>query len=310
MTATIVSPPETSISNGLIRAGIYLPDAENGYYRSTRFDWSGIIHSLSYEGHEYFGEWQESDDPYLHDRITGPVDSFGVLQPAGNAADAAQREAFVAIGIGVCAPKAGEDSPGSHPYRILDHGRREVSQGANWIEFEQTITDAGGGYGYIYKKRLTLVPGAAELVIDYTLANTGAAAIVTDVYNHNFFVIDGQPSGPDFVVRFPFEAVVEGDLGAFATVKGRELVYLQEVPEGKSIMSFLRGFAERADQNGFAIENRKTKAGVRMATDRALAKLNYWSPATTLCPEPFIDLDIPPGHADRWSCRYQFYQLD
>ena len=91
----------------------------------------------------------------------------------------------MAIGIGICTQKAGQESHGSHPYRIVDHGRWEVSQGANWIESEQTITDAGGGYGYIYRKRLTLVPAAAELVIDYTLVNTGAAAIVTDVYNHN-----------------------------------------------------------------------------------------------------------------------------
>ena len=34
------------ISNGLITAKIYLPDANNGYYRSTRFDWLGAIYSL------------------------------------------------------------------------------------------------------------------------------------------------------------------------------------------------------------------------------------------------------------------------
>ena len=55
---------------------IHLPDPENGYYRGTRFDWSGAISSLTHKGHEYFGEWQKSSDPYLHDRITGPVNEF------------------------------------------------------------------------------------------------------------------------------------------------------------------------------------------------------------------------------------------
>jgi hypothetical protein len=32
--------PEAQISNGQITAKMYLPDARNGYYRSTRFDWS------------------------------------------------------------------------------------------------------------------------------------------------------------------------------------------------------------------------------------------------------------------------------
>ena len=70
--------PETTIQNNQVVAKLYLPDAKAGYYRGTRFDWSGIIYSLKHDGHEYFGEWQQSTDPYLHDRITGPVDSFDV----------------------------------------------------------------------------------------------------------------------------------------------------------------------------------------------------------------------------------------
>src|SRR5688500_19742590 len=68
--------PSAEISNGPITSKIYLPDPVNGYYRGTRFDWSGAIYSLTYKGHEYFGEWQKSDDPYLHDRITGPVEEY------------------------------------------------------------------------------------------------------------------------------------------------------------------------------------------------------------------------------------------
>ena len=30
--------PKTEIGNGVIKAGLYLPDAEKGSYRSTRFD--------------------------------------------------------------------------------------------------------------------------------------------------------------------------------------------------------------------------------------------------------------------------------
>ena len=58
-------------------------------------------------------------------------------------------------------------------------------------------------------------------MIDHVLENTGLLAIETEVYNHNFFVIDGQPTGPDFVVRFPFEPRADKDLKGFAEVKGR-----------------------------------------------------------------------------------------
>ena len=33
--------PTATIANDQLRASIYLPDAKAGYYRGTRFDWSG-----------------------------------------------------------------------------------------------------------------------------------------------------------------------------------------------------------------------------------------------------------------------------
>ena len=64
--------PQTEISNGLIQAKIYLPDAKEGYYQGTRFDWSGNMPSLKYSGHEYFGQWFTTYSPEIHDVIMGP----------------------------------------------------------------------------------------------------------------------------------------------------------------------------------------------------------------------------------------------
>ena len=65
-----------------------------------------------------------------------------------------------------------------------------------------------------------------------------------------------------------------------------------------------------ADHNRFELENTKVKAGVGMATDKLLVKLQCSSPRTTLCPEPYIGLRIDPGQSDRWITRYEFYTLD
>src|SRR5215217_2196278 len=59
--------PSAEISNGEIRAKLYLPDAKNGFYRSTRFDWSGLIASLEYKGHNYYGPWFDKTDPNVYD---------------------------------------------------------------------------------------------------------------------------------------------------------------------------------------------------------------------------------------------------
>src|SRR4051794_32206211 len=50
-------PPTAEISNGKVSATIYLPDPVNGFYRGTRFDWSGVVRSLEANGHRYYGPW-------------------------------------------------------------------------------------------------------------------------------------------------------------------------------------------------------------------------------------------------------------
>ncbi len=307
---TAADHPTAQISNGPVTAKLYLPDPDNGYYRGTRFDWSGVIYSLTYAGHEYFGEWQESDDPNLHDRITGPVESFSTNAKALGYDEVPPGGTFMRIGIGVCEKPKEEDFRWRHTYKVADPGRWTTRHGKNWIEFVHEVTDPKTGYGYHYTKRLTLTPGRPELVIDHTLANTGNKTIETDVYNHNFFVIDNQPTGPDFVVRFPFDLTADKDLKGYGEVRGRELIYRKEIPQGEYIITLFDGYRATADDHRFAIENRKVKAGVRMATDKPMSKLQFWSPHTTLCPEPFIDLKIGPGQADRWSIRYEFYTLD
>jgi hypothetical protein len=43
--------PQAKISSGRLHATLYLPDAQSGYYRGTRFDWSGVIAALEWNGH-------------------------------------------------------------------------------------------------------------------------------------------------------------------------------------------------------------------------------------------------------------------
>src|SRR5688572_8351917 len=69
MTQAQAQHPEAVISNGLIRARVYLPDPERGFYRSTRFDWSGIISELEYRGHRFYGPWFAQFDPAVRDFI-------------------------------------------------------------------------------------------------------------------------------------------------------------------------------------------------------------------------------------------------
>src|SRR5258705_9885403 len=68
--------PKALLTNGKLDALVFLPDAKNGYYRSTRFDWSGVVGCVSLNGHKFFGEWFAQYDPLKNDSITGPVEEF------------------------------------------------------------------------------------------------------------------------------------------------------------------------------------------------------------------------------------------
>src|SRR5262249_10929240 len=63
--------PERSIANGVCKLTLLLPDAKQGYYRGTRFDWSGIIRRAEYNGHTFFGAWRDHHDPNNHDDVMG-----------------------------------------------------------------------------------------------------------------------------------------------------------------------------------------------------------------------------------------------
>ena len=147
------------------------------------------------------------------------------------------------------------------------------------------------------------------MVLEHRLTNTGRKTIATSVYEHNFFMLDGQPTGPDFVVRLPFDLRATGPLDGLAQTRSRDLVYLQELQPRQTVQTDLEGFGASARDYDIRVENRKTGIGVRQTGDRPMSKLHLWSIRTTVCPEAFIDLRIEPGKASTWRITYEFYRL-
>lgn len=295
--------PEASISNGLISARIYLPDTSRGYYQGTRFDWAGVMPSLEYNGHQYFGKWFDKYDPKIHDAISGPVEEFVALdfdkiQPGAG---------FVKIGVGVL--KKPDDKPYffGTKYEIIDFGTRKVSMQKDAVTFIHTLKDQSG-YGYVYTKTVRLVKGKPELVLEHKLKNTGKKDIATSVYDHNFFMIDQEPTGPGIKLTFPFEASAEGKgFGTIASILEKSVVYNRNLEKGENVFAAgVKGLTGSVEDYNLQIENIKTGAGVRITADRPIDKLVYWSCPTTACPEPYIKLDVAPGKEVSWKINYAF----
>jgi hypothetical protein len=303
--AFAADPPTEKLSSGSLAASFYLPDPTDGYYRGTRFDWSGVISSLRYQGHEFFGVWFDKYDPKLHDAITGPVEEFLTGDSALGFAEAKPGGRFLRIGVGVLRK---DDAPFDRfkTYEILDPGKWRIERTGSTLTFVQTVNDKPTGYGYRYTKVVRLLPGQAVLLIEHTLENTGRKPINTDTYNHNFFVIDGTPTGPDLSVEFAFEPKEKQPLAPLAKLDGKRLLYQRELAKGETTYTELSGFSAEASQYALRLRNAKTHAEVLITGDRPLSKLVYWSMPKTVCPEPYIHMDIAPGARFTWSIRYQF----
>lgn len=301
--------PQAEIANSWLRVNLYLPDAEKGYYRATRFDWSGVIQSLRFNGHEYFGPRLPQHDPLVHNSISGPVESFSANL---GYAEAKPGGSFVRLGVGILEKPA---DPNLRPafsatYKVLDAGTWRVTKGRDWIEFVQKVPNRTG-YGYVYTKRIQLAPDKPEMIIFHTLENTGSNAIDTTQVNHNFLMMDRQPSGPGFAVRFPFEpriTSVEGDSQVLAA-RGNELVVLKELQGEDSALATVRGYGPIVKHYDISVENRNSGAGVRITANRPLMSLRVYVIRGSVAPEPFIRLQIPPGNTEKWETRYSFYTL-
>ncbi len=312
--------PQASISNGQITAKVFLPDPVKGFYRSTRFDWSGAVNSLQYKGHEFYGIWYDEVDSKVINKafrdgkvvngvpsaLWGPVDEFQI--PLGYD-EAKPGGTFIKVGVGVLRRIEGSYNQ-FIPYDIVNSGKWTVKKHKDSIEFEQQISDPATGYAYVYRKVVRLEKSKPNMLIEHYLKNTGRKAITTEVYNHNFLVLDHQAPGPDFTFKVPFDIkpVRPPDV-SLAEVSGNQVV-LKKVFSGSDEVGMpFRGFSDSAKDNETVIENRKVGAGLRITGDRPLVMDMLWSIRTVLAVEPYVAINVQPGAVYSWTITYEYYTL-
>jgi len=295
----------SEISNGIVTMQFYVQQERAGSYRGTRFDWSGIAHSIKYAGHEFAGQWYPKHDPQIHDALTGPAEEFLMGESAHGYAEAQPGGTFMRIGVGTVRKPAGETAYNRFKtYEIVDPGRRSFEKTEDKAVFVHEL-DAGDGYAYRYTKTVRLTKGKPEFTIEHRLENTGRKAIEFDQYNHNFFTIDDSTIGPGVSITFPFAPKAKEDLGGKAVIKGNSIEFLRDLaPGGEYVGTAIEGFGSTERDYDFRIDNKRAGAGVRIRGDQPLTRIYFWSIRTVACPEPFIHLRAEPGKDVRWTLTY------
>ncbi len=316
--------PEAEITNGPMRVRLYLPDASTGFYRGTRFDWSGVIGGLAYAGHNYYPQWFQRSDPKVHDfiydgadivagpctAITGPAEEF-VANGQGLGFDLAKAGGtFIKIGVGVLRRP---DDRNYDPYRLYpieDGGRWRVTRRSDSIEFRHELADPSTGYAYEYRKTVSVAGDKPRMVLDHGLRNTGKRVIQTSVYNHNFLYLDRQAPGPDFSLTVPFRIRTAQPLeSGFAEVREHQIAFSKTLTGEDRVYCAILGFGADPKDYDIRIENRSVGAGVRITADRPLSRVALWAIRAPLSIEPFIDMNIEPGAEFTWRIDYEYYTI-
>lgn len=308
--------PQAEITNGQIHAKLYLPDARTGFYRGTRFDWAGAISSLTYAGHNYYGPWFTRQDPAVRDFVykdpdivvsaesgsMGPIDEFQT--PLGF--DTAKPgETFVKVGVGILRRPDATPYNAFKKYELVDPGKWQVKPNADNIEFIQTLDGV-----YTYTKRIRLLKGSPQMEIDYTLRNTGTKPIETKVYNHNFLTLDQAGTGPDYIIKFPFEVKTNRPPDkALAEISGNQIAYVRKLQDRETVAMPVEGFSADPKDYDIRVENRKLGAGLRIVGDQPIASMALWSIRSVVAIEPFVAISIAPGREMTWKYTYTYYTL-
>lgn len=298
-----IPAPSAELSNGIIHATIYKPDVNHGFYRGSRFDWSGIISNLEWNGHTFFGPWKTKYSGTFHDDVMGPAEEFLPV----NYSETLPGNAFLKIGVGMLTRLDSADYDFQKRYPIADTGKWQTMVDSTQATFTHTLTHRN--YSYTYSKTLRLQENSPVLVLEHSLKNQGKSVIATQVYNHNFLVMDQQHVGPDFEIILPRNSKKElAGYDGIVEINQSRLKFLEKSSE--EIMIKIDNLLDTdSSEYNFAIENKKINAGLRITSDKPITKLMYWSVPRVMCPEPYIDIYVEPGEEICWDITYEFYSV-
>lgn len=292
--------PILRISNRAVSAVVCPPDAANGYYRSTRFDWSGVVRDLRCRGHRYVAPWQTRHDPLRHDGLTGPVDEF---TPVGYER-ARPGEEFLKIGVGTLRRFSEDPYDRFRLHEIVNPGIRETITARDRVEFRHRLLS--DEYGYDYRKTLRLTPEPG-LRIEYALKNLGPAILSGYVYNHNFFTLDRMTTGPETEIRFPFRPSGTWREAYDCVELTRDGIrFNRELRRGEVVfMGDLHSPDPATRRYEFSIRNLRTGAGIRTSGSGELSHMVFWAHANVACLEPYTSFQVFPGETGVWQINYE-----
>lgn len=270
---------------------LLLHEPEDGFYRGTRFDRSGVAGGISWHGIQLADSWFEHYDPYAHDAVQGPAEEF---TPIGFEA-AAPGEIFIKPGVGKLLRPDQAPYDRFRLYEISDPGIWSVNSGPDRAEFRHLIPGI-----YDYRKEIALC-GPSCFEIRHRLEAIGDP-LSCEVYNHNFWTMGMTAVGPSRLIDFPFAPAgnwrAEYDSVGFTASGVR---FSRIIKKGESVYT---GDIHIASGTGMPYNMSVADNGVRIHIegDAPVTRTVLWANHRVACLEPYNDVKTPFS----WTVRYTY----
>ncbi|AHF94343.1 hypothetical protein OPIT5_12755 [Opitutaceae bacterium TAV5] len=283
--------PVARLRHGDIDLTVTLPEAAHGYYRSTRFDWSGMMLSARWRGLELLGAHLDSHDPHSPDSAAGTAEEF-VSDETGDTTS-------LKIGVGLIRQN-------EHASVLADAGHWTWRQFTTALTFHWQSPASSDGTSCTLEKHITIPVTGDAFIIRRHLTNTGARLLSGHHYGHNFISIGRVPVGTDYLLLLPPRLPLTRIMGADPLLLARGRLRLARELAEDDKLTFSVDCLQPADAFVRVI-HRRFGTGITIANDTPAVRFAFYATRRVFCPELFTRYDIAPGDTFTWTTTWTLH---
>jgi hypothetical protein len=266
-----------------------------------------------WSGHTFFGSLHAPPHrPNANDDTAGTAGEFGMGPHTDNPPpigyeDAAPGEPFLKIGVGRLARVEEPLYNFGALYRIIQPASWEIHHGERSIRF---LSEDGPvrGHAYRYTKTVELSDSAPTFSVRHTLENTGSTAIAQTHYCHNFLRIDDTPIGSAYSIELPFTPKLSNASGDILEPRGKSIGLSRQPGPGEGFIARIEGHDVDAGHNQLLV--RCGAASLRITGSEPMRFLQVFGTDRTICPEPFVRIELAPGAGMTWTIKYDLLESE
>lgn len=272
-------------------------------YQNSRFDWTGKITDVKYRG-KPVTITELPDGANEHELGKGLYNEFS-MDTALGFEEAELGGWFHKIGVGLL-KKEGAEYHFHQPYQVKP-AQFVVSKHDDRIVIE-CISDNVNGYAYHLRKEISLKED--QLVLSYSLKNTGDSSFETEEYAHNFLAFDQAELSPDYELETSFQ--ISKELCESTCPEGLinfspNSVHFLRATEKQFLIRRLNGDETVPAQ--WKLSHKTKNIGMSETASFQTSKMNMWGWKHVISPELFYKITLQPGETKQWSRSYHFFNI-